>query len=306
MKYLQAILILTVILSVNACNKESSVDNCSKPDITIYNNDYGNIQVTPTLNYDFVEIEYGPNEFSQGNGNKTNNTNITGLSSGSHDFYLRGNCGGSEWSDWSDVKSVYISNGSGPSTNCKKPDNFSNSEGYGQSEGVMSINWDDGNSSPYSGYFELEYGPSGFTIGTGEKATTNNSFYRDGGYTENTAYDVYVRANCGGTDYSPYSDVYSFYASENFNLCLAPKNVLAERNGSNINFSFVPNGEIEYEYTLIKNWEDITDGTLSTLNTSIYAASGGWSSVSSSTRIFYIRAVCRDGGRSDWYSVTIP
>lgn len=48
----------------------------------------------------------------------------------------------------------------------------------------------------------LEYGPSGFTLGTGTTIqVTQNPFTLNGLYA-NTGYDVYVRSNCGGGDLS--------------------------------------------------------------------------------------------------------
>ena len=57
--------------------------------------------------------------------------------------------------------------------------------------------------------WEIEYGPTGFTLGTGttENATTNP--YTISGLDHSTVYDFYVRANCGGGDVSNYSVVYT-------------------------------------------------------------------------------------------------
>jgi len=54
---------------------------------------------------DFYEVEYGLNGFSQGSGTTVNSNDndllVTGLSADTaYDFYVRGNCGGSDFSDW--------------------------------------------------------------------------------------------------------------------------------------------------------------------------------------------------------------
>ena len=306
MKNINIYIFFLTIFFVSSCEK-NSIQNCSTPSIEIHKHSAGLISITSSLDYDLYEMQYGKSGFSLGDGTKKNGLSVSGLSTGDYDFYIRGYCGGTSWSEWSEVKSTHVDNGdNGGSSNCKTPNNLSNSDGFGQLEGVMSIHWDDKNYPNNAGYFELEYGPSGFNIGDGEKATINNSNYSDGAFLENTTYDVYVRANCGGSEFSSYSDVYSFHASENYNACLPPKNVIVTRNGSNINFSFIPNGEIEYEYTMVYTGDPVTSGTLSSLNTSLYASSGGWTGVSSYSRTFFIRAKCRDGSRSDWSIVTVP
>ena len=81
--------------------------------------------------------------------------------------------------------------------------------------------------------WQIEYGPQGFTPGTGSTTTaaTNNG-YQLMGLSPNTAYDIYIRANCGGGFYStpvsgnfftdcasitaadlPYGDNFDSYAS---------------------------------------------------------------------------------------------
>lgn len=48
----------------------------------------------------------------------------------------------------------------------------------------------------------VEYGPSGFTPGTGTEVSTTNNPYSVTGLTENTAYDVYLRSYCAVGDTS--------------------------------------------------------------------------------------------------------
>lgn len=68
------------------------------------------------------------------------------------------------------------------------------------------VSWTDTN----AGFFEIEYGPSGFAIGTGTRVTgtlTTSTLY---GLRHSTRYDVYVRAFCTMYDTSNWSFVTSF------------------------------------------------------------------------------------------------
>jgi len=50
--------------------------------------------------------------------------------------------------------------------------------------------------------WEIEWGTTGFTQGSGTIVTTTNNPYTLGGLSATTTYDWYVRASCGGGDYS--------------------------------------------------------------------------------------------------------
>ncbi|HLA55026.1 MAG TPA: choice-of-anchor J domain-containing protein [Flavobacterium sp.] len=55
--------------------------------------------------------------------------------------------------------------------------------------------------------FEIEYGPAGFVQGTGTIVNATASPLVLTSLTPGTAYDAYIRTNCGGGDYSAYLDV---------------------------------------------------------------------------------------------------
>ena len=58
--------------------------------------------------------------------------------------------------------------------------------------------------------FYIEYGPLGFSKGSGTVISAGSSPKYLTGLSPNTAYDFYVRANCGGDVYSEWTGPHSF------------------------------------------------------------------------------------------------
>ena len=70
----------------------------------------------------------------------------------------------------------------------------------------VELSWDqDGSPSSWT----IEYGPAGFTPGTGTEVTATTNPFTVTGLTASTMYDFYVTADCGGGDVSPTSFAYS-------------------------------------------------------------------------------------------------
>ncbi len=63
--------------------------------------------------------------------------------------------------------------------------------------------------------FDIEYGPIGFTVGTGTSVTSTTTSATLTGLTTNTGYDVYVRNNCtaAGSGTSAWSLVHTFFTT---------------------------------------------------------------------------------------------
>ena len=209
MKNILAIALLALVFT--GCKKDDGTDNtnntCNTPPFDVYTSSgSANIQVTGG-SHGFYEIEYGTNGFSQGSGTKqtvSSNYTISNLNNGTYDIYLRGNCGGTSWSEWSSPRSFIVTGGS--SSSCAPPYNL-DADFYLYNE--YRLTW----SQPYPtpGYYQVEYGETGFTKGTGT-VTNASDYYINLPFTQGKTYDFYVRANCGGSDFSSWAGPHSFYA----------------------------------------------------------------------------------------------
>jgi len=87
--------------------------------------------------------------------------------------------------------------------NCPKPTHF---QAASLGSNTVDLTWTENGSATA---WEIEYGPAGFTQGSGTvENVTNEPPYTISGLTSNTAYDFYIRANCG-SEYSAYAPVLS-------------------------------------------------------------------------------------------------
>ena len=290
--------LLLFLMFISACKKDDGgSESCPKSTFSVNGgNSTGvsaSVNVGNSAAYGFIELEYGSNGYTQGTGTKVTISGsyheLKGLNTGTYDMYLRGNCGGSEWSEWSGPKSFLVQQG--PAT-CPKPTNL-------KVDNNVYMEWDF-NGSPQN--FEIEYGVTGFAKGSGTKVVTTNEYYSDAICSKGTTYDFYVRANCGNNDFSEWTGPYTFVAANNSNMCLPPDavNAYGVFNGLNqcvgAEFQWDSNGEDKWEVVLVGKGNSPNNGTIYTeTNTfTIYyvSCSGGYD--------FYIRAVCLNGSKTAW------
>ena len=71
----------------------------------------------------------------------------------------------------------------------------------------ITLNWDASSSNPAN--YEVEYGPIGFTQGSGTTLSPTTNSVNITGLTASTVYDFYIRSNCGATQ-SVWTTVNSF------------------------------------------------------------------------------------------------
>ena len=84
---------------------------------------------------------------------------------------------------------------------CETPLNVANTAATAS---TLDFNWTHSGGNAQS--FNIEYGPSGFTQGTGTTMTTTGASVQLTGLAANTLYDVYVQADCGGSGISGWSN----------------------------------------------------------------------------------------------------
>jgi hypothetical protein len=200
-------LLLLGMMSMTACNTDGDDDSnpCPEPTIT-YSTFPGqlNYSMNGSGTHGYYELQYGAPGFSLGSGTvvSVNSTGQIGnMNNGAYDIYVRGNCGGDSWSDWAGPQSFLIEGGS--SGNCWVPTGY-----YVNSYTTQAyIDWYDHTGA---GYFQVQYGPTGFTFGSGTTINVPESYTTLSGLASGTIYDYYVRANCGGSEFSAWSSVQSF------------------------------------------------------------------------------------------------
>lgn len=90
-----------------------------------------------------------------------------------------------------------------PQSECDQPSNLS-ANNITASSAVLA--WSTSSSTGnLPDFFQVEYGLNGFNQGTGTVVNSNDGSVEIQGLSSNTAYDYYVRANCGASNFSDWN-----------------------------------------------------------------------------------------------------
>jgi hypothetical protein len=285
--------LLFFVFLFTSCKKEYN-GPCYAPSFNITLADKA---VTVNLNSyssgETYEMEYGPAGFTQGSGTvvgfSAQNTTFNVTDYGTLDIYVRNKCG-SKYSDWSAKTTVNVDGGF---SSCFTPSNLDvNTVSYNP----YRLEWY-GNGN----FYDVEYGPTGFTIGNGTRIRTNNMYTNEQIMQQGITYDFYVRQNCGGSVFSSWAGPHSVYAANAQNVntaCTQPTNLYAYKTSSTeISYTSDGHGSISYEVSISTSSSSLTSNILSVSspNGGVYN-SGGFSG----TRYFWIRGKCLNNSFTNW------
>jgi hypothetical protein len=149
------------------------------------------------------DIEWGPAGFTQGTGTTitgvTNPYVLTGLTPETpYAYYVRANCGSGNYSAWTGPK-TFTTGLACPAPTAQIVTGITTSAAnLGWTESGLATSWD------------IEWGPAGFTPGTGTTVTGVTNPYLLSGLTANSSYAFYVRAYCDVTYQSTWSGPKTF------------------------------------------------------------------------------------------------
>lgn len=296
-----------ILLAVGCKKSDTEVTSCqlSNNFSLIQQGSNLKLSITSSANPAYYElfIEFASSSGGPGSGTPfiVNGTGATlsidslGLTSNQvYNYYLRASCSSTDHSAWSASKTLTITNF------CDRPKNL----GFSAYPDGMGFDWQVKSGSGATAY-QVQYGPAGFSLGSGITASVSNSPYTGASMTSGSSYDFYVRSSCSGSlGNSEWSGPYTYLATGNQNLCLAPLNATYTivRNGLNqpigANFQWNRNGESSFEYTIVPASQPVTSGTINTIG------STGWPTIvglfQDTDYHFYVRGVCLNGGRTSW------
>jgi len=197
-----SVLIFILLFAFNSCkNDDDSNSNCEDP-IGLITQIIGSNSVTIAWSGSETswEIEYGVVGFELGTGTVTQTSQrqllISGLTSNTqYEIHLRSNCGSDGFSDYIVLDFITLSG----NLNCNTPSNLSL---IGVTSNFINIAWSENGETAW----QIEFGLSGFELGTGTVLSTSQNFFDITGLTPSTTYEIYVRANCGSDGFSGYTD----------------------------------------------------------------------------------------------------
>lgn len=240
------------------------------------------------------EIEYGPAGFTQGSGTtkafSTDTTSFVVTTFGTYQVYLRSKCDNGGASAWTAPYTITVD---GSYTACQAPGSLY----FYTGGGTLQFNWYQNQAN----FFDVEYGPTGFTIGNGTRLRTNGTSTQDAIMHSGITYDFYVRANCGGSQFSSWAGPQSIYAATDQNInvpCTQPTNLYAYKiNSQEITYTSDGHGSTSYEIAFSQSSSTNTGNILTTSSPNGTVGNpGGFSG----TYYFWIRGKCANGSFTSW------
>ncbi len=244
------------------------------------------------------DVEYGLSGFTLGSGTRISTTTpsytVSGLTPGrSYQFYVRDSCGIGHVSSWAGPDAFITLSVPLP---CPSPSSLGASN---ITQTNARLSWITGGIS-ISNNWDMEYGLSGFTLGSGIRISTTISFYTVSGLTSGQSYQFYVRDSCGVGHVSSWAGPYTFTTLSATLPCPSPSSLGASNiTQTGARLSWMSGG------TSTSNWDleyglsgfTLGSGTRISTTTPSYTVSG---LTPGRSHQFYVRDSCGVGHVSSW------
>lgn len=187
------------------------------------------------------------------------------------------------------------------SSNCSKPTNL---DVHNLTNTTATFSW---STDIDSALFQVEYGPFGFTQGSGTILTVPETYVHVQDLLAQTQYAFYVRVFCNESgEYSNWSTPFNFVTLDNNPFCDDPGNLYAQQYNDSVSHNHIDlswsDGDFDgsqIQYGL----EGFTlgNGSILTLDQTIYPSNARISGLNADTSYdFYVRNICGDAGYSSW------
>ncbi len=245
------------------------------------------------------DVEYGLSGFTLGSGTRISTTTpsytVSGLTpSQSYQFYVRDSCGVGHVSSWAGPDAFTTLSATLP---CPSPSSLGASN---ITQTNARLSWITGGIS-ISNNWDMEYGLSGFTLGSGIRISTTISFYTVSGLTSGQSYQFYVRDSCGVGHVSSWAGPHTFTTLSVPLPCPSPSSLGASNiTQTNARLSWITGG-----ISISNNWDmeyglsgfTLGSGIRISTTISFYTVSG---LTSGQSYQFYVRDSCGVGHVSSW------
>ncbi len=238
-------------------------------------------------------LEYGLSGFPLGSGTRISTTTpsytVSGLTSGTdYDFYVRDSCGVGHVSSWAGPYTFTTLSATLP---CPAPSSLG---APNITQTSARLWWMSGGASNW----DLEYGLSGFPLGSGTRISTTTPSYTVSGLTSGTDYDFYVRDSCGVGHVSSWAGPYTFITLSVTLPCPSPSSLLATQiTQTNATLSWVTGGASNWDLEYGLSGFTLGSGTRISTTTPSYTVSG---LTPGRSYQFYVRDSCGVGHVSSW------
>ncbi len=229
-------------------------------------------------------MEWGTAGFTPGMGNFVYNAGhpytLTGLNPGNYEFYVRDSCGVGNVSSWSDPYNFNT-------LSCPSPSSLLATH---ITQTSAELSWVSGRASNWN----IEWGMTGFTLGSGTFVYNVSNPYILTPLTVGTTYDFYVRDSCGGGNVSTWAGPQNFRTLS----CPSPSSLLATQiTQTSAELSWLRGGAFNWNIEYGLSGFTLGSGTF------VYNVSNPYTLnrlTAGTTYDFYVRDSCGGGNVSTW------